>query len=364
MERQFLLNPIVPRWEEQENQGEESMIPVNFRSVSGSPDTAEWHAWRLQGIGGSDSMPIAADAGLIKAAPWMDSLTALWETKTGRRGPKAINPAMLRGKNFEEEARQAYERKTGILVSPVFGEMDDARFVRSSFDGMDFAGNLINEIKVPSAKVHGLAKLGQVVDYYKPQLAHQALTAWGHPDAWKPCNEIHFTTYVPETKDIAVVQKSAMEYAAMAEKLFEAERKFWDRVSQDALPCGQEWMVAAMTYQLLDANLESAKAALAPAKAELIRLLGTADKREGAGVMAYRTVREGAVDNKQLLGYLEQAINDLRGELARVCATAGIDPRQCPAYNIEPVSDLAEKFRKPGSESFTVKVAGKKGGEQ
>jgi hypothetical protein len=115
---------------------------------------------------------------------------------------------------------------------------------------------------------------------------------------------------------------------------------------------------------LLDANLESAKAALAPAKAELIRLLGTADKREGAGVMAYRTVREGAVDNKQLLGYLEQAINDLRGDLARVCATAGIDPRQCPAYNIEPVSDLAEKFRKPGSESFTVKVAGKKGGEQ
>lgn len=339
------------------------MIPVHFKSVSGSPDTVEWHSWRLQGIGGSDSVCIAADAGLVKAPAWADSVQDLWKTKLGQGKPKVVNPAMMRGKRFEEEARLAYEKKTGILVSPVFGEMESFRFVRSSFDGMDFGADLINEIKVPSAKVHGLAKLGQVVEYYKPQLAHQALTAWDHPDLWEAHKLIHFTTYIPETKDIAVVEKPAMEYAKLAEQLLEAEKKFWSNVDQAALPCGTEWLAAAVAYQTLDAQCEAAKKALAPAKTELIRLLGDLDKREGAGVMIYRTTRAGSVDNEKLIAQLDQVIADLRGEYAIVCAKAGVDPLQCPAYNVEPVAVLAEKHRKAGSESITVKVAGKKGGE-
>lgn len=306
------------------------MKQVFFKTVSGSPDTPEWHTWRSQGIGGSDSLVIASDAGLIKPASWMDTAHALWEHKLGMRPPKLMNPAMKRGRDNEERARLAFEKKSGILVSPAFGEMDDFSFVRSSFDGLSFDHDVNAEIKCPNDRVHGLAKLDEVVPYYRPQLAHQALTVWGHPEGWNSSQRVFFISYKPEIDECVWVEKPATAYAGMAEKLLEAEKKFWASVVAARQPCGESWERAAEIYLQADANLVTAKAYLEKAKEDVIRLLGGTQKREGGGIMAYRSERKGSVDYDALFEEL-----------------------QVPPETIE-------KHRKPGSESTTVKVVGKK----
>jgi putative phage-type endonuclease len=178
------------------------MKTIVFQSDSGSPDCPEWHMWRLGGIGGSDAPILAANAGLVKRAKWMDSIQTLWEMKTGKRGPKTANKAMIRGREYENAARVAYEHSTGNLVNSAFGEDDKLSFVRASFDGLSFDGNLIVEIKVPGEHTMKLVREGQIPEHYLPQLAHQAVVAWGEPGQSWVGNACHFAAYVPETREL------------------------------------------------------------------------------------------------------------------------------------------------------------------
>lgn len=314
------------------------MKSVVFQTVSGSPDTAEWHAWRQNGIGGSDAPIIAADAGLLTDKPaWMKSANWLYLIKTGQKEQEDLsnNPAVRRGKENEEPARRLFEEQTGILLSPCFGEMDPYDFVRSSFDGMTFEGDLIAEIKVPSQKVHDLAKFGRVVDYYRPQLAHQALTAWGHPEQWSS-QAIYFISYQPETGDLVYVDKPAKDYRALAEKLLDAEIQFWDSVAKAVPPCGVEWLEAASRYVATAAQLDVAKAEVETTKARLVELLGAGKRMEGGGVSLVRTPKVGAVDYAAVLQEL------------------------MPGKSKDEIAEFCERYRKEGSETLTVRIA--KGG--
>ncbi len=156
------------------------MKTIIFEGETGSPDCPEWHTWRKLGIGGSDAPVVAADAGIVQKAKWMDSVQTLWEMKTGKRGPKPANPAMMRGRKYEEAARIAYEKSTRNLVNSAFGENDKWPYVRASFDGLSFDGNLIVEIKVPGDRTMQMVRDGNIPEYYLPQLAHQAIVAWGN----------------------------------------------------------------------------------------------------------------------------------------------------------------------------------------
>lgn len=314
------------------------MKSVVFQTASGSPDTAEWHTWRLHGIGGSDAPILAADAGLLTDKPaWLKSANWLYLIKTGQKEQEDLsnNPAVRRGKENEEPARKLFEEQTGILVSPCFGEMDLHPFVRSSFDGLTFERDVLAEIKVPSQKVHDLAKFGRVVDYYKPQLAHQALTAWGHPESWS--NEmIYFISHVPETGELVYVDKPARDYRALAEKLLDAEIKFWESVVNAVPPCGAEWLEAAARYVAVTAQLDTAKAEVETAKGRLVELLGPSKKMEGGGVSLIRTPKAGNVD-------YQAALQELM-----------------PGKSKEEIAEFCDRYRKEGSETLTVRVA--KGG--
>lgn len=304
-------------------------------TASGSPNNAAWHAWRLAGIGGSDAGIIAAGAGLIAPASWMKPVEWLWQVKTGRRSAEIfVNAAMRRGTENEEPARVRYEKTTGILVSPAFGEMDENPFIRSSFDGIDLGQVLTVEIKVPNDEVHAAAKRGVVVEYYHPQLAHQALTLWGHPDNWNGKSQ-HFVSYHPETDDIAVVEriKTGDGYEMplldflkpLGEKLLLEEITFWKNVMEKSLPCGNDWMLAASNYLRADALVEDAQASLELARSELIDLLGEKDKMAGAGVSITKTTKKGSVDYAGLIKEL------------------GISP------------DVVEQHRKKSSSSIVVR---------
>lgn len=277
------------------------MKTIIFEGETGSPDCPEWHAWRQQGIGGSDAPVLAGDAGIVQKAKWMDSIQALWEMKTGKRGPKPANPAMLRGRKYEEAARIAYEKSTRNLVNSAFGENDKWPYVRASFDGLSFDNDLIVEIKVPGDRTMQMVREGSIPEYYLPQLAHQAVVAWGEPGPSWQGNICHFVAYVPETGELVRLDASILRLADIAHGLLEAESRFWEFVRLDVLPCGDVWQGASAIWLSAHAALEAAKAAEERAKLRLVELLGESEKRDGAGVLVYRSTRLGAVDYEPLL---------------------------------------------------------------
>ncbi len=299
------------------------MKEVSFgSSATGSPNSDAWHAWRRNGIGGSDSIVIAAEAGLCPKVAWMDSIQKLWEVKTGlRSGRTESNWAMERGKRGEEPARQAYE-KVRTPVSPIFGENDEHPFIRASFDGLSFKGDLIVEIKCPGEAAHALAKTGKVPPYYIPQLAHQGLVAWNKNWTGK---KIHYASFVPETGDLAVVEANMAEVIAMAEQILPAEMRFWQQVMDRTAPCGDEWASAAAVWLEKNAALKEAEAELESAREFLVALLGAETSKSGGGVSVSRSVRKGSVDYKEMFKALS------------------IDSAE------------AEKFRKPDTETISVR---------
>ncbi len=304
------------------------MKQVFFSSSSGSPNTHEWHAWRAQGIGGSDAGPIAAAHGLIEQkAPWMPSLTRLWEEKTGRRSGPKINSAMRRGMDGEEDAREAFEAETGLPVSPVFGEMDEHPVIRASLDGISFDGDTICEIKCPSRKVHALAEQGEIVGYYLPQLAHQAMVVWGHPEAWRPEHTIMFYSFVPETGQGALVERKALDLRQMAETLLPHELEFWRMVERNVPPAGNAFLEAAAKWSALMAEKDEIEALLEEARSDIIALLQQSGqtKLEGGGVSVSRTTIKGRINYDKL--FAEFAI---------------------PAEQVE-------RFRGPATHTFTVR---------
>lgn len=284
-------------------------------AASGSPNSPEWHAWRAAGIGGSDAGAIAAAHGLAERASWMPSLHRLWLQKTGQSAPAAANAAMARGSQGEEPARRAFEQLTGIPVSPIFGEMDDHPIVRASLDGLSFSGDVLCEIKCPSEKVHALAKAGEVVGYYQPQLAHQAMVAWGHPEGWGD-QVVMFYSFVPETGDGALVEVPAKSLAPLAERLLQAELEFWRYVEDRVPPAGDAFAQAAQEWLRLVTEAEELEARVKEARNRVIELMGGQKKVEGSGVIAYEAETKGRVDYAALikhLGISPEVVEQFRG---------------------------------------------------
>ena len=274
------------------------MKSIVFSSASGSPGTLAWHEWRAQGIGASDAPIIAAHHGLVEPAAWMCSQHKLWEMKMGLREKPEVNPFMLRGTKFEALARMAVEKATGLMLSPVFGEMLESPIIRASFDGMTFDGLTIVEIKIPSEKVHELAKSGVIVGYYVPQLVHQALVAWGLPGPGWADKRVIFASFVPETGDLALVQKTGDELARdfNVDVLYQGELRFWASVQSGMPECGSPFLDLAAKYRETEKRfvaIETEKEAL---RAELIDMLGKHERIEGGGVTVYKTTSKASVD--------------------------------------------------------------------
>lgn len=277
-------------------------MAATMRHVTIEPLSPQWHSWRAAGIGGSDAPIIAASAGMCKPAKWMKSAEALWKIKTGKKTEVFTgNWATRRGNRAEPMARAAFEKATGILLSPIYGEMADFPTVRSSFDGMDFSGDLLAECKLASAYGHQLVKGNQIPGYYEPQVIHQAMTAWGMPETWKPEHTIVFISHEIEKDDTLWVIKPALEYRAVAEKLFKKEKEFWDRVLADAEPCGPEWKAAATTFLCIRSRIDALEEEENKAKSELLTLLGDAENMSGAGVSVAKQERQGGIDYAKLI---------------------------------------------------------------
>lgn len=291
------------------------MKSINFAAESGSPDSAAWHAWRAAGLGASDACVVAAHHGLCSKPKWAKAIGALLAEKAGLSfTPDRPNRAMMRGRDGEAAALRAFEEAAGLALAPAFGESDEHPWLRASFDGLDFMGATLAEVKCPALASHKEAKNGVVPDYYLVQMAHQGLVAWGHPAEWRAGERRAFyVSYHPETGDLAYVEVDVSELAALAGRYLPLAIRFWDEVlkaraqgvapepTEPAVPLppdlAADAKAAADEFLSLSAQASALDERLAAARKRLIDAARAAGGRlEAFGVLAYETEVQGAVD--------------------------------------------------------------------
>ncbi|AWM38188.1 YqaJ-like viral recombinase domain protein [Gemmata obscuriglobus] len=140
-----------------------------------SQGSAEWLAWRREGLGGSD---IAAILGI---SPYEDATReAVFNAKVhGIERPQ--NGAMYRGTVLEPHARAAYMDRCRCNAPPVCVERPDLPWARVSLDGLCGNGaripsqleEWILELKCPGWETHDLALNGIVPEHFEVQCQWQ-----------------------------------------------------------------------------------------------------------------------------------------------------------------------------------------------
>ncbi len=128
--------------------------------------TPEWHELRKSKIGASDAPKIMNVGFQTPYQLWLEKL-GLYEQEQ--------NWGMKRGIEKEEEARQEFERQTGIIVFPDVVFSSEYEWMMASLDGIDIERKHIVEIKCPGKEDHECAMDGLVPEKYFPQLQHQMI---------------------------------------------------------------------------------------------------------------------------------------------------------------------------------------------
>ena len=132
--------------------------------VQGSP---EWLDFRKSRIGASDS------ATILGVNPWKSSLMLYEEKVLGTEFSKT--PAMQRGNDLEDEARQAYQNEVGIFVFPDVFIHPKYDWMIASIDGYSEDVRRACELKCPGEKSFLKIQKSGTPIYYKVQMIHQML---------------------------------------------------------------------------------------------------------------------------------------------------------------------------------------------
>ncbi len=141
------------------------MIPQNQGS-------AEWLRFRKDKIG-------ASEAAIIMGISPFKSIGQLWEEKLGIRPLEEPSDAMKRGTGMEQEAREGFEKDSGLCMTPKVLVHPTIPYMIASLDGISMDEKFILEIKCPGPKDHQCALNGNVPEKYIPQLQH-IMSVTGH----------------------------------------------------------------------------------------------------------------------------------------------------------------------------------------
>ncbi|WP_018871431.1 lambda-exonuclease family protein [Thioalkalivibrio sp. ALgr3] len=186
----------------------------------------EWFAWRRDRITASEA------AAILGVSPYT-SPYQLWMRKKGLMDEQPDNPAMARGRLLEPLALQLYNDHTGNMAAPVCVERVDLPWLGASLDGLDFWGEIISEIKVPSLEDHEKACEGIVPEKYYPQLQHQLVSV--------PTAKVnHYWSYRPgHPQETALVE--VYRDSEFIDSMLESVEAFWQSLSGDTPPGGPHW---------------------------------------------------------------------------------------------------------------------------
>jgi putative phage-type endonuclease len=251
--------------------------------VQGSP---EWHEHRRNHRNASETPAV------LGVSPWTTPYQ-LWQIKTGRAPQPEVTAAMAHGTQLEPQAREAYEQLTGHVMEPLV--LVDGEY-SASLDGINLAGDLILEIKVPfkgrDSELWKQVQAGVVPEHYGLQLQHQLMVAGAEA--------AHLFVF-DGTEGILIEQHPTKNDWA---RIKDGWDSFMQLITEDRPPPLTEkdtvlrtdhlWQAAAEAYLSLKAEAEAAAGRLDDAKAKLVGLAAHASER-GFGVGVSRFWKIGAV---------------------------------------------------------------------
>lgn len=324
----------------------------------------EWLAWRSHGI-------TASDAAVVLGLSPHKTVWRLWAEKTGYALAEDLsrNPNVIRGVQFEDEARRAYEDKHDELLLPVCAESASNPLIRASLDGLDSQGRPV-ELKCPALSTWDEVKVkGHEAEAYKlyyPQVQHQLMVT-GAPDGV-------LVFYNTETKQM--MEFSIKADPVMQDEILKQAKALWEAVQARKEPPkdperdifipeddqANTWIHAAESYRILEQDIAELEARLKdlhdrqkPHVEAMKALMGDYCSAEFCGVMVTRYRAQGRVNYKQIvedrLQLSDDVIESFRGESAercRVTVTDALMPRnivdESVAETLEGVNETAESF--------------------
>lgn len=249
----------------------------------GSP---EWLSWRKTVITATDASIILGNN------PW-DTPYTCWQRKLGLIEEKKSNEAMERGKRLEPEARAKFIEEHGIDMTPMVVESSEFEFLGASLDGISTDNTVLLEIKCGGFKLHSMASMGEIPQYYKDQMQHQLLVTGA--------SMCYYYSYDgSEGHCIEVYPDEA--YRA---KFMPLARSFWKCVALSEPPALQEkdykdmsdvprWKSYAENYRNLCDQIKALEEIKESYREELLSMSGD-QSCVGGGIRVIKTIVRGRV---------------------------------------------------------------------
>ena len=255
-------------------------------------NTQEWLDFRRNKIGASDA------AAIMGLSPWKTRYQ-VWEEKVYGK-EQTQTGAMRRGSYYEEEARGAFEKLTGVSVKPKVIVSDERDWQMASLDGISFDGTVFTEIKVPNREAHELAKSGIIADYYNIQMQHQYATS-------SKLEKGLYFSYFPDQKEGVLVEIKRDDL--LIEQMLKEEEKFYELMLSKTPPPLSErdyalkddanWNDAANEWRELSSYIESLTEKKEMLREQLI-VLANGQSSKGAGIRLTRSMSKGLVNYKKI----------------------------------------------------------------
>lgn len=193
-------------------------------------NTPEWHQFRSEGIGASESNIIMGKSKFMTAKQ-------LWEQKVfGKRSEeKNGNFITDKGHRLESKARPLFEMEMMADFPDTIAIHDEFPIFRASLDGYNLGLNACWECKFVGQDDFEKVKNGEVLEQYYPQLQHQLMVTGAK------VNYLYVIADDKEQKDTSFPYKTAYievrpDDKYISEQLLPELKSFWTHVIEKTEP--------------------------------------------------------------------------------------------------------------------------------
>lgn len=292
--------------------------PIKIEVTQGTP---EWHEWRKLGIGSSE-------AAVIDGTSPYQTVRELFLVRTGQSVPEEDDSKefiFAKGHKTEALIRKQFQEKMGVEINPICLRHPQFAYLQASLDGFDSTNGVLEGKLVGKDVLKKAEKDGEIPAHHYTQMQHQFLVSGVDIGNW----------FGHDGKDVGIVVpvRADLEFI---KKLEDQEHQFWDDLKTGKIPAlssrdylypdHQGPLTELREAKILAKNSEAAYEAL---KAEIVKLYKH-PKIAGGGVKLFKVARSGTID------WL--AIPEIAAVLENLT----------PKY--------LEGFRRPGSESWSIKI--------
>jgi putative phage-type endonuclease len=303
------------------------MSAVLVQHVQNSP---EWHAWRKDGIGGSD-------APVIEGVSPYRTPRQLFLEKSGREIDAEEDDSKefiyAKGHKTEILIRAQFQERVGIEIVPVCFQHSQFDYLRASLDGYDSKLGVLEAKLVGQEVLKTALEKGEIPKHHFIQMQHQFAVSGADVGNWFGHDGKKNGALIEIVADKEVIKR-----------LQDKEHRFWSDLKDGKMPNLTDMDYLIPEDQKLLNELRDAKELAENAKTQFEALRERAvmtykhPKIAGAGLKIFHSVKQGSLD-LSAIPEIQSAI-----ETARTSLT--------PEY--------IESFRKKGSESWTVRFDNQK----